>query len=361
MKNESLSKNMNKLLAAACEADAILMNGQKHLLGLSYNTEYYDAPIVCFKTSNKFRDYFFKIAQTMRIPCLENKLLATALFDEIDEGDCISEKYFVPVTRIYSEIAEKMEQVDSSNFDKKLSQNILSQFCGDARHVCKRAERRFLKKPPFAQKKYLTDKDTLEYIEKYLVAFAQKYELDIRISDNTFGERNFFIDSSLFWDIQKSNPSFSFWQMLTVSLLDRKIYVASLGRFRAFDIDNAFFALDYYIAVFDYCGEELVDDIKKHSIEFSITFKSYNLAQDMAKTMLELNHKKEGIEYSFNSDTTVMTIYLQKTDGTEKEKKYMVVITYNAFLRDPTAFKDFIANPRPKNTWNFWCRKTCCR
>lgn len=356
MKNENLSKKMNKLLAAACEADAILMNGQKHLLGLCYNTEYYDAPIVCFKTSNKFRDYFFKIAQTMRIPCLENKLLATALFDEIDEGDCISEKYFVPVTRIYSEIAEKMEQVDSSNFDKKLSQNILSQFCGDARHVCKRAERRFLKNPPFAQKKYLTDKDTLEYIEKYLVAFAQKYELDIRISDNTFGERNFCIDSSLFWDIQKSNPSFSFWQMLTVSLLDRKIYVASLGRFRAFDIEDAVFALNYYTAVFEYCGEKLVDNIKKYSSELWINFKSYSLAQDMVKTMLELNRKTNGIEYSFDSDTTVMDIYLEKHNA-QKGERYEVVLTYNAFMRNPTAFKDFIANPRRKTTWNFWCRK----
>ena len=359
MKNESLSRMMNKLIAAICKSDVILVNGQKHLVCLSYNSERFDAPIVSLKASNKFRDYFFKMAKTMSIPCLENKLLAAALFDEVDEGNCIPEKFFTPVSKIYSEIAEKMEQIDSSNFDAKLSQNIMSQFYNDTKHACKRAERYFFRNSSAAERKNLANKDILEYIEEHLAAFAQKHGLNLRISDNAFGERNFCIDSSLFWGIQKNNPAFCFWQMLTVSLLDRKIYVASLGRFRAFDIDDAFFVLDYYIAVFEYCEEKLIDNIKKYSSEFSITFKSYSLAQDMAKTMLELNRKNKGIEYSFDSDTTVMDIYLEKHSA-QKGGRYEVVLTYNAFLLNPTAFKNFIANPRRKNTWNFWCRETAC-
>ena len=357
MKNESLSRKMNRCLRKISRHDVILTNGQKHIVCLFYNQECYDAPILIFKASNKFQDYFFKIAQTMRIPCLENKLLATALFDEVDEGDYISEKFFIPVSKIYTEILGNRKRDHPNDFDVKLPRVIMSQFYGVTRDVCKSAERKVCKTPPAAETKRLADKDVLEYVEDRMSVFAEKYGLDLRISDNPFGERHFCIDSLIFWDIQKSNLGSCFWQMLTVSLLDRKIYVGNVGRFRAFDIEDAVFALNYYTAVFEYCGEKLVDNIKKYSSELWINFKSYSLAQDMVKTMLELNRKNNGIEYSFDSDTTVMDIYLEKHNA-QKGERYEVVLTYNAFLRAPAAFKDFIANPRRKTTWNFWCRKT---
>ena len=353
MKNENLSKKMNKLLAAICKSDVILVNGQKYAVGLYYEQGLFDDPIVLLKTSNLYSDYFFKIVRAMSIPYLEDKLLAAALFKETGERECISNKFIAPVANLYSKYVKKIEQVDPSNFDERLSNDVMSIFNLNVRRACKSAERKVLKTLPVAERKQFSDKDTLGYIEELLTVFANKNGLNLRISDKAFVERNFCIDSMIVMDIQNCKLNFSFWQMLNVSLLERKIYVGNIGRFRVFDIEDVVYALDYYVELFSCCEKKIFDDIAKLYNEFGITFKSYSLAQNMVKTMLDMNRKNNAIEYLLYSDTAVISIILQK--------KYMVTITYNAFLHSPAAFKDFIANPRPKKTWNFCCRETICR
>ncbi len=356
MKNEAFSRKMNKRLAAVCSSNVILKNGQEHLVCLYYDKENFDAPVVRLKASNQFNDYFLKAANSLNIPCLENKLLAKHLFDESDERKLIPEKYEKTIAEIYSALPRFSSENETDKFNKELRYDTLLTLQGLEGGICKSAGIKIFKKRKGAAKTRLDDDEILELVEERLETLADEYILNLKVTDTLFGGREFFIGYLPVAD----DPKYDFWQTFIVSLAERKTYVGGKIRFRAFDIEDVGLALDYYTALFSVCKDKLPRDAQVYCKEFEINFKSYEIAQNTVKTLLEANRKNTGIDYSFYSNKAVMKIYLQKNSGAQNPKKYMVTITYNAFLRDPAVFKDFIANPRPKNAWNFWCRETTC-
>ncbi len=354
MKNEVFSRKMNKLLAAICRSDVIIKNGREHLVCLYYDKENFDAPIVLLKASNQFNDYFLRVAHSLCISCIDERELAKNLFDDSEEGKLIPEKYIKPILEIYSYLPSFFCVNKMLKFNEELRYGSLLNLQELENYVCKGAEIEFFKKRKGSDKTFLDDYEILALVEEQLKTLADEYFLSLKVTDTSFESREFFI---AYFPVS-DEPMYIFWQTFTVCLAERKIYVGGKIRFRAFEIEEVGLALDYYKALFERCDEKLRKDAQKIYKKFEITFRSYDIAQNTVKIMLDLNKKNAGIEYTFYSDKLVMIIYLKKITDEEKTRKYKVVITYNAFMRNPTAFKEFIANPQPMTTYNFWCRET---
>lgn len=342
---------MNDKFISFC--DVAIKNGSQHIVFLYFDKEELDPPAVIFKSSSQFNDYYIKVAQSYGIPCLERKLFAKRLFDEAEEEKYIPEKFINPITELYASLPSFSSENEVDIFKWELNRNIFTSLGNLERQICNQAERMFFKCRKNYPSACLDDKDILARIEGRLETFADKCGLDLRINDTMTDRRDFYIHSLPMTE----EPEFYFWQILIVSTSERKIYVGSRTCFREFEIKDAELALDYYTALFGTCNEKLRKDARRHCNEFKITSKSYDIAQSAIKTMLDLNRKNTGFEYNLNSNKIIMTIILEKDNDDKKAKKYEIVITCNEFLRAPKAFKDFIANPRRKNAWNFWCKE----
>ena len=99
-------------------------------------------------------------------------------------------------------------------------------------------------------------------------------------------------------------------------------------------------------------NEKLRKNIKDYYDEFEINPRLYDIAKNSIKTILEINYNSTGIEYALDdSMKTQATVYLRDIEN--KAKMYEVCITYNEFLRNPIAFKDFIEEAKILKKWNF--------
>lgn len=72
--------------------------------------------------------------------------------------------------------------------------------------------------------------------------------------------------------------------------------------------------------------------------------------------MLEINFNSTGIEYGIDdSEKTIIMVYLR--DKNDPSKMFEICISYAEFMRNPDAFRKFIAEPRVSDKWNFWCKR----
>ena len=95
--NSNMVKNVPK-------ADVVITNPTHYAIALEYKSIRMDAPTVIAKGSDNIAQRIRTVASEHSVPVVENKPLARALFDEVDIGDVIPEKFYEVVVTILAEL-----------------------------------------------------------------------------------------------------------------------------------------------------------------------------------------------------------------------------------------------------------------
>lgn len=344
-------KSMNHVLAAINRCDVILKNGQEQFVGLYYDEVNFDRPIVLFKCDWGFNYYLSKALELMPVPCVENKLLARALFQDTKEGDYIDVKYINEVVVVYSHLDKFKNRKDKEDFDEELYNDVRTQLYQLESDICKSAEKKFLKKEAKEIKVLSSADKSLEFIQTAIPKIAEESGFDYKVIHNAAkGTYEFYLETVL------EEYEFDLWVMAMVSMPDQKIYVGNRCLFRNFELSEAALAVEYIKVLIKTSNEKLRKDVKTFCDEFEINPRLFDITKNSIKTMLEMNYNYSGIEYGINdSMKTQVMVYLQ--DINDNAKMFEVCITYNEFSRNPDAFKKFIEEPKVQKKWNFWSRR----
>jgi len=347
MEMDVIFKKINK-------SDIILKNGSEQFVSLKYDSTNWSAPAVVCKRNFDFNYCLTKIAEKIGIPCVENKLLTKALFDETHEWYCISDKYYMSVSKIYQTLKCRglWKPINDDNFFDRLRKNSNYQICYTEIRLLKRAIRKYLKS--FNDCVNTDTDDVIEKFKQELYDLSKNNNLIYRISSQPdLGTEEINLDFFL------EEYNITFWQIIFISQKERKIYIGTRAFIKAFEFSESKKALGLIKTITGTICKEIKRDAILYQKEFDINVKIYDIVQNSLPVMLEENYMKTGIEYGFLSDTTAITFYLshKSSDTTHPQRMHEIVITYKEFMRDPTAFKNFIAAPHKKYKWNFWCHE----
>ena len=350
-------KSMNHVLSVIIRCDVIIKNGQEQFVGLYYDRVRFDRPIVLFKCDWGLNYYLSKALELMSVPCVEQKLLARALFNNTKEGDFIDTIYFSEVASIYRNLPAFSDEKE--DFDEELNNDVLHQLYQLEKDICKRAEKKFWKKRIKNQiVKHIkiqidavSDDNVREELQKSISELAAKYEMDYRIIHNASQSTDeYYLES----EVEEHN--FDLWIMVMLSTKDQKIYVGNRTIFQSFEMKNVDLACEYIKTLAETTCTELVQKTNQYCDEFKINPRLYDIAENTLKTMLKINYNWNGIEYGFyGSNKTAFMTYLRDQD--DPSRMYEICITYNELLRNPDAFKQLIENPKIVRKWNFWSRR----
>ena len=342
-------KSMNHALSVIKRCDVIIKNGQEQFVGLYYDRVRFDRPIVIFKCDWGLNYYLSKALELMPVPCVEQKLLARALFNNTKEGDFIDTIYISAVATIYESLPDF--NVERENFDEELNNDVLLQLYQLETDICKRAEKKFWKQKIKNQTEEKSVDTVREMLQKNVSELAAKYEMDYRIIHNASQSTDeFYLES----EVEEHN--FDLWIVVMLSTKDQKIYVGNRAIFQSFEMENVDVACEYIKALAETTCTDLVQKINQYCDEFKINPRLYDIAENTLKTMLKMNYNWNGIEYGFyGSNKTAFMTYLRDQDV--PSRMYEICITYNELLRNPDAFKKLIENPKVVRKWNFWSRR----
>ena len=351
-------KSMNHVLSVIIRCDVIIKNGQEQFVGLYYDRVRFDRPIVLFKCDWGLNYYLSKALELMSVPCVEQKLLARALFNNTKEGDFIDTIYFSEVASIYRNLPAFSDEKE--DFDEELNNDVLHQLYQLEKDICKRAEKKFWKKRIKnqivkhikIQINAVSDDNVREELQKSISELAARYEMDYRIIHNASQSTDeYYLES----EVEEHN--FDLWIMVMLSTKDQKIYVGNRTIFQSFEMKNVDLACEYIKTLAETTCTELVQKTNQYCDEFKINPRLYDIAENTLKTMLKINYNWNGIEYGFyGSNKTAFMTYLRDQD--DPSRMYEICITYNELLRNPDAFKQLIENPKIVRKWNFWSRRT---
>ncbi len=100
---EILTKNM---AANVPKADVVITNPTHFAVALEWNREAMTAPTVSAKGMDEVALRIRAIAKEARVPVVENKLLARALYAETEIGDTIPEKYYEAIATVLAHVAK---------------------------------------------------------------------------------------------------------------------------------------------------------------------------------------------------------------------------------------------------------------
>ena len=350
-------KSMNHVLSVIIRCDVIIKNGQEQFVGLYYDRVRFDRPIVLFKCDWGLNYYLSKALELMSVPCVEQKLLARALFNNTKEGDFIDTIYFSEVASIYRNLPAFCDEKE--DFDEELNDDVLLQLYQLEKDICKRAEKKFWKKRIKnqivkhikIQINAVSDDNVREELQKSISELAARYEMDYRIIHNASQSTDeYYLES----EVEEHN--FDLWIMVMLSTKDQKIYVGNRTIFQSFEMKNVDVACEYIKTLAETTCTELVQKTNQYCDEFKINPRLYDIAENTLKTMLKINYNWNGIEYGFyGSNKTAFMTYLRDQD--DPSRMYEICITYNELLRNPDAFKQLIENPKIVRKWNFWSRR----
>ena len=350
-------KSMNHVLSVIKRCDVIIKNGQEQFVGLYYDRVRFDRPIVLFKCDWGLNYYLSKALELMPVPCVEQKLLARALFNNTKEGDFIDTIYFSEVASIYRNLPAFSDEKE--DFDEELNNDVLLQLYQLEKDICKRAENKFWKqqiknqivKHIKIQIDAVSDDNVREELQKSISELAARYEMDYRIIHNASQSTDeYYLES----EVEEHN--FDLWIMVMLSIKDQKIYVGNRTIFQSFEMKNVDLACEYIKTLAETTCTELVQKTNQYCDEFKINPRLYDIAENTLKTMLKMNYNWNGIEYGFyGSNKTAFMTYLRDQD--DPSRMYEICITYNELLRNPDAFKQLIENPKVVRKWNFWSRR----
>ena len=348
-------KEMTKIIKVMQSCDIILKNGCEHFVGLYYDNVLSDAPILVCKVCRDFNCFLEKIAEKLNVPCIENKLLTKALYDTTKAGECIPDNCISPIAKLYGNLTRKglWYGFDGKNFYAIKSKEIIKQI-----HISietkgyKDVVREYFKEHQTCKKLSIMD------IEGYV-----RNELDALTQENDFIFQSFPLPNlqtkSFCLEMQIEECNCNFWQLIFIDKEEQQIHIATRAFFKTFDYAEADMAIGLIRELIKKCKEKLKRDAITYYDEFEINQKIYDIAQNSITAMLDLNYKENGIEYGFSTDTNVIDVYLSEKSVQNEQARRMheVCITYKEFLRNPIAFKNFIAAPRRKRKWNFWCKE----
>ena len=342
-------KSMNHVLSVIKRCDVIIKNGQEQFVGLYYDRVRFDRPIVLFKCDWGLNYYLSKALELMPVSCVEQKLLARALFNNTKEGDFIDTIYFSEVASIFWNLPVFSDEKE--DFDEELNNHVLLQLYQLETDICKRAEKKFWKQKIKNQTEEKSVDTVKEKLQKKVSELASKYEMNYRIIHNASQSSDeYYLES----EVEEHN--FDLWIMVMLSTKDQKIYVGNRAIFQSFEMENVDVVCEYIKALAETTCMDLVQKINQYCDEFKINPRLYDIAENTLKTMLKMNYNWNGIEYGFyGSNKTAFMAYLRDQD--EPSRMYEICITYNELLRNPDAFKKLIENPKIVRKWNFWSRR----
>ena len=346
-----MDESISKILSQIADCDVILTYSNQCFVGLFYDEERMNAPVVMCRYSGSITFWIRKLAEMNNVLCIENKPLAYALYEDTKESLEISKKYWSAVALIYGrllEIYKKENSDDGITFSERLDYDVYNQLVRTEYKYYKRAEKSFTKKIQAAQKsKEKYDDEKLIKVINELVAL---YKLDLQKSNcREVNAKGFYLEGKL------DDYNAEIWQMVIICYSEKKVYIGTRNIFRDFDfteIKNAIVFLQELVKEGNRC---LKTTAIKYCEEFDINPKVYDVSVNSIRTLLEINYNNTGIEYGCDiSDTTVFMVYLKDA---ETDKMYTICMTYKEFIRNPESLRALIADPKKQHKWNFWCRK----
>ncbi len=92
------------MLQAVPKADVVITNPTHFAVALEYNRALMAAPTVTAKGQDLVAQKIKEIAAEHKVPVIENKPLAQALYREVEIGDVIPEKYYEVISTILAEV-----------------------------------------------------------------------------------------------------------------------------------------------------------------------------------------------------------------------------------------------------------------
>ena len=95
---------MRNMIREVPEADVVITNPTHFAIALKWKKETMESPTVIAKGADKIAQKIKEVALENNVPVVENKPLARALFQEIDIGETIPEKYYEVVALILAEV-----------------------------------------------------------------------------------------------------------------------------------------------------------------------------------------------------------------------------------------------------------------
>jgi flagellar biosynthesis protein FlhB len=92
------------MLQAVPRADVVITNPTHYAVALEYNRALMEAPTVTAKGADLIAQKIREVATESKVPIMENKPLAQALYKEVEIGDTIPEKYYEVISTILAEV-----------------------------------------------------------------------------------------------------------------------------------------------------------------------------------------------------------------------------------------------------------------
>lgn len=166
-------ESMKHVMPLIKKCDVILRNGEKQFVGLYFNKSEYVPPIVLFKCDWVFNYYLAKALELMPIPCVEQKTLAKALFENTAEGDCIDHPYIKSMASVYSKL--DWFKYKNESFDEALNNDVVRLLYQLEEDICKDAEKKFLRKKLKKENRQISVDDARELLGKNLSALSEEY------------------------------------------------------------------------------------------------------------------------------------------------------------------------------------------
>ena len=353
MTKNKMWQSLNHVIGVISKCDVILRCKDELFIGLYYDTDVADSPVVVCKCRWDFNYYLTKVAEINGIPCVNNQPLTRALYEQVKEGDIIPSNYIRSVAVVYSNLDKFKNIKEKSEFYEQLNNDALAKIYDLEKIVYRQVERRYFKNKKVCESLY--EGEVNKYFSEELRILAEDNELNFRTFHNAAYKTDEFYLETYF-----EKHDLDFWQLVFVSEKDKKIYVGSKTFFHLFDFSEADVALGFVKALVEAWKGLLWNEAQKFIEESEINPRLFDIAHNSIITMVEMNYNQNGYEYGFDFDTTCAVIYLKKKEISVEDKAtrmFAVLITYNEFLRHPDVFKDFIKEPKKLTKWNFWCKE----
>ena len=108
---DMLSRNM---LREVPRADVVITNPTHFAVALEWDRVRMDAPTVLAKGADQIAARIRSVAEESAVPLVENKPLARALYDEVEIGDTIPEKFYEVIATILAGIYQAAQAVEGA-------------------------------------------------------------------------------------------------------------------------------------------------------------------------------------------------------------------------------------------------------
>ena len=362
-------KSLNHDLSIIRQCDIILTNGTEQFVGLYYNEQYYNSPMVLCKGNGTLNYYLSKVTKMFDIPCIEEKPLTRELYEGVKQGEEVPLVYWKMVATIYSKLKELKPDKEHSDFRDKLNRDLCHQIDAYEKRVYQKTVRNFLKNHDVCDNLYKGD--VVRLFQTELHDLAEKYEVNFRCNYNAaFKTDEFYLETFI------NEYELELWQLVFVNSEEKEICIFTKNLFKTFPFSSADLALEFVKALVEVCNKDVKPNALEYCTASEINPKLCEIAQSTIRTMLEMNFNEKGIIYGLSYDTVVCAVYLEKvefdadqeirtilnkeptTEIKEKPRKmYEMVISNTEILKHPDLVKEAIENPKSFKKYHFWCKE----